>query len=225
MKYAGFYVPSTFAFFAQQNALILNGKAPGRVLPLEVMGTANGCMDSFIEGPQYPEMATNNTYGFVAYNETVHAAVLEALTGPGGCNNLITQCRSLAAVGDPDYAGTNTTVNNVCVDASVVCFENVQAPYTLSGRSPYDMSHPVLDPFPNNRPAGFFNQAWVQQALGVPLNFTDESSVVAEVYEEVVGDAVRNDIADLEYVLQQGYQVAMIHGDRDYRCNCRSFLS
>ena len=84
------------------------------------------------------------------------------------------------------------------------------------------MSHPATDPFPNSRPAGYFNQHWVQGALGVPVNFTEDASIVTEQYALGVGDAIRNDIGNLEYVLQQGYQVAMIHGDRDYRCNCMS---
>ena len=82
------------------------------------------------------------------------------------------------------------------------------------------MSHPLLDPFPNYRASGYFNQRWVQESLGVPLNFTQISALITQTYALGVGDAARNDIRNLEYVLQQGYQVAMIHGDRDYRCNC-----
>lgn len=82
------------------------------------------------------------------------------------------------------------------------------------------MSHPYLDPFPNLRPAGYFNQDWVQAALGVPLNFTEQSTTALGTYAIGVGDAARNDIGNLEYVLQSGYQVALVHGDRDYRCNC-----
>lgn len=83
------------------------------------------------------------------------------------------------------------------------------------------MAHQVQDPFPAWRTAGFLNQAWVQQALGVPLNFTATSPVADQVYTSVVGDAIRTNITHLEYVLQQDLKIAMVFGDRDYRCNCR----
>lgn len=133
LQWAGFFVPSTFAFFARQNDLISKGKATGCIIPLDVMGTINGCIDPLIEAPQYIEMATKNTYGFVAYNESVRAAATEALTAPGGCTDLGNQCRALAAEGDPDYNGTNETVNAICSGAFQWCFANVQGPYSLSG--------------------------------------------------------------------------------------------
>ena len=94
------------------------------------MGTTNGCIDPQIEAPLYPEMATNNTYGFVAYNQSVYEVVLDALTQ---CKDLIKQCQSLAAIGDPDYDRKNETVNSACSTAFIDCYTNVQGPYTLSG--------------------------------------------------------------------------------------------
>jgi len=85
-------------------------------------------------------------------------------------------------------------------------------------RSAFDMSHPASDPYPNYRPSGFYNQAWVQSALGVPINMTEENYVVQTVYG-LIGDAIRGNISNLEFILDKGYQVAMVHGDRDYRCN------
>lgn len=81
------------------------------------------------------------------------------------------------------------------------------------------MAHQFLDPFPYYRSSGYFNQRWVQAALGVPVNFTVISTPVANLYNDI-GDAIRGNICHLEYILQSGYKVAMVHGDRDYRCNC-----
>jgi len=92
---------------------------------------------------------------------------------------------------------------------------------TVSQHSAFDMGHQILDPFPFYRQSGYFNQAWVQAALGVPLNFTDISYIGEDVYQNI-GDALRVDISNLNYILQRGYKVAMVHGDRDYRCNCKS---
>lgn len=83
------------------------------------------------------------------------------------------------------------------------------------------MAAPVLDPFPDYKPAEYFNQAWVQAELGVPLNFTPTSSVANTVYLTGVGDALRSNISNLEYILSKGYKVALVYGDRDYRCNCK----
>jgi len=85
-------------------------------------------------------------------------------------------------------------------------------------RSAFDMSHPSSDPYPNYRPSGYYNQAWVQSALGVPINMTENNYVAQNVYV-LIGDAIRGNISNLESILDKGYQVAMVHGDRDYRCN------
>jgi len=75
------------------------------------------------------------------------------------------------------------------------------------------------DPFPPSYLIGFFNQHWVQQALGVPVNFTDASFIVDNVFIQVTGDAIRAPgMKHIEYLLDQGVKVALVYGDRDYRC-------
>ena len=70
----------------------------------------------------------------------------------------------------------------------------------------------------------------MQQALGVPLNFTANSEVVEanfglpSIYTnrpivKQTGDPVRqNGLPNVEYLLVKGAKVAFIFGDRDYRC-------
>jgi len=239
--WAGFFMPPLFALIIRQNEAIRDKKISGRVLPLETLGSTNGCIDPLIEGYQYTQMATNNTYRFKAYNDSILAYTLNELNRVDGCKDLIGQCRELAQVSDPEYFGNNQTVNEICREAFLECFGNVQGPYLDSGvryhththpldsrvsygeanntqRSAFDMSHPEADPYPNYRPSGYYNQAWVQAALGVPVNMTEENYVVQTVYD-LIGDAIRGNISNLEFILDKGYQVAMIHGDRDYRCN------
>jgi carboxypeptidase C (cathepsin A) len=234
-------MPPLFALIIRQNEAIRDKKISGRVLPLETLGSTNGCIDPLIEGYQYTQMATNNTYGFKAYNDSILAYTLNELNRVDGCKDLIGQCRELAQVSDPEYFGNNQTVNEICREAFLECFGNVQGPYLDSGvryhththplnsrvsygeanntqRSAFDMSHPEADPYPNYRPSGYYNQAWVQAALGVPVNMTEENYAVQTVYD-LIGDAIRGNISNLEFILDKGYQVAMIHGDRDYRCN------
>lgn len=76
--------------------------------------------------------------------------------------------------------------------------------------------------FPPEYPIVYYNQRWVQQALGVPVNYTfSPLAPVANMFT-VTGDAFRYDgRADLEYLLSTGVSLALVYGDRDYRCNCK----
>jgi hypothetical protein len=72
----------------------------------------------------------------------------------------------------------------------------------------------------------YLNRADVQQALGVPLNFTYDSTLVAAVFGLPTpytflgsGDSVRQaGSPNLEYLLANNVKVALVYGDRDYRC-------
>lgn len=73
---------------------------------------------------------------------------------------------------------------------------------------------------PYGQPAAFYNQRWVQEALGVPVNFTlsAESVVMNMLYG--TGDLVMPTYETLEYILDAGVGVAFVYGDRDFDCNC-----
>lgn len=59
----------------------------------------------------------------------------------------------------------------------------------------------------------------VQQELGVPLNFTPDSTLSDNVVVDVGGDPVRFEgMKSIEYLLDSGIKVALMYGDRDYRC-------
>jgi hypothetical protein len=76
--------------------------------------------------------------------------------------------------------------------------------------------------FPAETSTAFFNQRWVQQALGVPVNYTVSSNVVVQNFFGVTGDPMRRSKATLEHLLSTGVNVALLYGDRDYRCNCKA---
>lgn len=73
--------------------------------------------------------------------------------------------------------------------------------------------------------AAFYNQRWVQEDLGVPLNFTANSLLVSGLFVQATGDPMILGLDSLEKVLGKGTKVALIYGDRDYRCNCESNAS
>jgi len=64
------------------------------------------------------------------------------------------------------------------------------------------------------------NQGWVQQNLGVPLNFSISSNSMPNTYFGVTGDPIHVSIDVINFVAQSGIKVVLVFGDRDYRCNC-----
>lgn len=84
------------------------------------------------------------------------------------------------------------------------------------------MAHLLANPWPPNYPTAFFNQQWVQNDLGVPLNLTLDSNTVTNAFFST-GDFVRQDVSAMEYILNKGIKVALLYGDRDYVCNCTFF--
>jgi hypothetical protein len=90
----------------------------------------------------------------------------------------------------------------------------------LSQYYPFDISVKKPGAFPYEYEAAFFNQEWVQQELGVPLNYTRGNDQFPGVFFEGTGDPARYDLSHLGKILDSGLNVAMVYGDRDYRCNC-----
>ena len=61
---------------------------------------------------------------------------MAAFNGPGGCKDLIGQCRALGAEGDPLEYGRNETVNEFCGAAFFTCFTSLQEAYFATGVRP-----------------------------------------------------------------------------------------
>lgn len=144
---------------------------------------------------------------------------LSAYSAANGCEQLTLTCRAQETTNDPSDAGNVTTVDNICSQAQQYCQANVVDPYTLSGRSAYDISQNYLDPFPDNHYLEYLNQAAVQQAIGSPVNYTQDSQAVLDAFSDS-GDYARDGIlVDLIDLVDSGVRVALIYGDRDYVCN------
>ncbi|OJJ48898.1 hypothetical protein ASPZODRAFT_90893 [Penicilliopsis zonata CBS 506.65] len=223
-SYGGRYGPSFTAYFQEQNERIADGSlTDGHSIHIDTLGIINGCVDLRTQVASYPAFAYNNTYGIEAINRTVYETAMDAFRRPGGCRDRIDDCHALAAVGDPLMTGANETVNAVCRDAENFCSNAVEGPYVeFAGRGYYDIAHVEQDPFPPPYFTGFLNADWVQNALGVPVNFTESSDAVYNGFTSV-GDYPRSDVHgyldDLAYLLDSGIKVALVYGDRDYACN------
>ena len=92
-------------------------------------------------------------------------------------------------------------------------------------RSVFDITLPSPAAFPPSYGIAYYNQRWVQEALGVPVNFTLSSDAVVNNFFSSTADSVIVTKRELEYVLDSGVGVAMVYGDLDYRCNCKSTIT
>ena len=123
----------------EQNEAIADGSLNEydvRPINVDTLGITNGCLDMAYEAPAYLQMANNNTYGVKTIPEDVFEEASHNVTKPGGCLDLITQCREAQLVGDPNDLGTNETVNAFCAGATSFCGDYVQGAYvTHSGVS------------------------------------------------------------------------------------------
>jgi hypothetical protein len=86
-------------------------------------------------------------------------------------------------------------------------------------RQVFDITHISPASFPPEYADSFYNQRWVQEALGVPVNFTLSSPLIVDLFFGLTGDPIRRTMSDLEFLLARGLKVALVYGDRDYRCN------
>lgn len=180
----------------------------------------NGCIDPILHDESYPQFAFNNTYGIKAINQSLFDISTHDNNRPGGCKDLTNHCRKNGSQLNAKNTGGNPNVDRICTEAYSFCEMNVIGPYLLAGRSPYDVTAPQNSPFPPQYYNGFLNQAWVQTALGVPLNYTESDSAVFAAFIMQTGDWSRGGtLSDLGSVLDSGIKVAMVYGDRDYLCN------
>ncbi|KAF2871419.1 carboxypeptidase S1, partial [Massariosphaeria phaeospora] len=220
-SYGGHWVPVVASYFEQQNDRIADGTLTGAAvqLHLDTVGLLNACVDIDTQMPFYPEFAFNNTYGFKAINETQY---LSAVAASGTCRNMTGICRKMADEEDPEGLGNNPEVNKACLDAFMYCFGTMHAGYTkeVGYRNLFDIAAPLHpEALPPKWAGGYLNDADIQKALGVPLNFTGQSVPVASGFN-LTGDFVRgNGLSNLGTLLNKGVKVALVYGDRDYQCN------
>jgi carboxypeptidase C (cathepsin A) len=215
-SYGGFWVATSMAYFERQNERIEKGEISGKCLNLDLAVITDGQVDFLHQAEWYPQMAHNNTYGFEAISEDAYKESLNNFAKPGGCRDLITQCRASGDLLDPEEVGINQDVNDLCTAATYYCALHVLGAYTAIGRSPFDMAALSPNPSPPSYTTGFANRAWVQQALGARVNFTENSYVSQAILQ---GDPSRRaGLKDISYLLSRGIRVALIYGDRDYRC-------
>ncbi|KAL9050559.1 MAG: hypothetical protein Q9162_006554 [Coniocarpon cinnabarinum] len=208
-SYGGHYGPAFFHYFQDQNDAIANGTSQGTHLEINTLGLINAIISERIQAPYYPIFANNNTYGIKALNDTVYNYATFAYYMDNGCRDQIDLC----AEADQSTAAGQA----ICTEAADMCRDNVESPYYFYGeRGVYDIRHPYDDPTPADYFADYLNQGYVQQAIGVDLNYTTANNDIYWAFQQT-GDFVYTSLLeDLQDILNTGVSVSMIYGDADY---------
>ncbi|RMZ91769.1 hypothetical protein DV736_g1021, partial [Chaetothyriales sp. CBS 134916] len=221
-SYGGKYGPAVGSFFQQQNARRQSDPIfANRTLPINLrsLGIMNGWIDLLTQTPYYPRFAYNNSYGIQMIDQMAQLNALSSYASADGCQQLTLSCRSQELAYDPNGSGAINAVNEACSQAQQVCQSLIAGTISASGRSVYDISQDVLDPFPDSHYLEYLNTAAVQEAIGVPVNFTQTSLSVYTAFNST-GDYARDaNVGEIVDLLQAGTRVALIYGDRDYICN------
>ncbi|KAE9375155.1 carboxypeptidase S1 [Stipitochalara longipes BDJ] len=225
-SFGGKYAPTFVTYFQEQNEKINNTQGENGTIPIYIgtIGLINGCTDMLSQGAFYPEQAFNNTYGIQAITlDEYEATKLAYYQEPGGCRSLTEICRALATEFDPNNYGNVPLVNEACISADNECGNNVLLPLLSTGRNAFDITQYPTTTFPPPFVAGFANQHWVQDALGVPVNFSVNSNSVSDAFLST-GDyliARGGTLDQYSRAIGNGVRLAMMYGDRDYMCNWR----
>ena len=221
-NYLGKYGPAFARFWEQQNLLRRNGSISSNKtldIRLSSLGVMQGCVDDSVQGRFYPIFANNNTYGIQALSLTDQQAAASSFLSANGCQQQIINCKNAVVAQDPQNDGDVASVSQICANAQHTCNNEVFGPYYSSGRNIYDITHNTPDPFPSSLYLEYLNNADVQAAIGVPINYTQTTTAVANAFLRT-GDYERGDhIGEMAYLLSLGVRVALVYGDRDYSCN------
>ena len=219
-SYGGTYGPVFADFFEHQNDLLHVGQLPAaNTLEIELvsLGIMNGLVDFRIQAPFFPAFASNNTYGIKAIDANTAQTALTNMRAPDNCFDRLDQCRNLQDTQDNLGEGDVELVNNICSRAFQTCAE-YQNLLSSSGRDVYDIRQKSPSPFPSWAFMEYLNTAQVQQAIGIPINYTDINPVLDTFIS--TGDHLRGtQLPALGRLLDRGIRVALIYGDADFICN------
>ena len=221
-SYGGKYGPAFATLWEQQNLLRKNGSIPSNKtleIRLSSLGIVQGCVDDLVQGRFYPIFANNNTYGIQALSLIDQQSAASSFLSANGCQQLVQNCRNAVTVQDPQSDGNVATVNQICANAQNTCNNEVNGPYYSSGRDIYDITQNMPDPFPPSTYLEYLNNADVQAAIGVAVNYTQTNAAVANAFSQT-GDYERGDhIGEMASLLSRGVRIALLYGYRDYLCN------
>lgn len=230
-SYGGHYAPAIASLINQEQAnpgSVLGtpgaasssnkGKRAATAFGVNSIGIINGWVDQLTQAPFLMTYNNNNSYGIKSYSDDTAQKLSTQFNAPGGCMDLTKQCRQLII--DKDAAGfaNDPDVVKACAAASTSCLTIIGQNDAASGRNSFDLAQVLPLGFPYPYEVGWLNDAGVQSALGVKMNYTRSISSTTNYFLSS-GDLVRPFTDVIGQLLDQGVKVAMVYGDRDWRCN------
>ncbi|KAH9218507.1 carboxypeptidase [Leptodontidium sp. 2 PMI_412] len=221
-SYGGHFVPKLIQYTLAQNARHSQGKLDQeQFIPLTIgiLGMTNACIDGPTQLPYYPEMALKNNYSAPLTDQAGYLTAIHNFKKSDGCLAKIQACRNASTAAADRNLSVASNVDDVCRDANQYCGKHVAS--VATGRSYFDIAYPenlLANPLSETY-LGYLNQKHVQDALGVPVNFSANAPVVAQAFS-LTGDNVKGgSLEALASIMDAGVSVTMVYGDRDFACN------
>ncbi|KAI1341978.1 Alpha/Beta hydrolase protein [Xylariaceae sp. FL0016] len=224
-SYGGHYAPAVAHLFHTRSASAKKRSCGGNTttplnIGVESVGIINGLLDFLVMGEHLANFPNNNTYGIKSYDDAIWDSIQTNWTKPEGCKEQAEACKALTPNGYHDQYGTNETVIGVCGGAYLACGQNMYFAFDeQSEREYFDITQ--MRPTPEAPPYafGFLAQGWVRDALGARVNYTQTHNPTVNAFFGTGDYLIGGFTDDLGELLDDGIKVALIYGDRDYRCN------
>ncbi|KAF3352297.1 Zinc finger protein GLI3 [Verticillium dahliae VDG1] len=178
-SYGGHYVPAIATYFEARSKLATTGKLPpnpricsrAKSIRIATVGIIAPFIDIVGQFADL-EFALNNTYGIEIFDPATVDDLVEQAEAPGGCFDLIDDCRNITNRLDPEGWGNAPEVYPVCNNAFFSCYQLIESRYEATGRDSFDITQPAAAQFPPPYAFGFLNRQNTQSRLGVPVNYT-----------------------------------------------------
>ncbi|KAK0609170.1 Carboxypeptidase S1-like protein A [Lasiodiplodia hormozganensis] len=214
-QYGGHYGPTFYRYFSDQNEAIQNGSISGYSMTMDTLGIISGLIDEQIQTPYYPEFAVNNTYGIKAVNDSIYSFMKQAYETPGGCSYQLQLCAD-GLDADP----TNKDTLRYCSTAASSCYSFVEQPYyDYSERAAQDIRSLEEDFHLPTYWLDYLASAFFSDEIGANVNYSFANANVSLGFDRTGDAAYPFFKRDLEWVLDRGVRVALVHGDADYIAN------
>jgi carboxypeptidase C (cathepsin A) len=221
-SYGGHYAPALIRYTMEKNQQLEQGILDNKTvikIPFDTLGMTNACVDALTQIPYYPKVMHDSNYSFNPISDATYHQAIASYYSSTGCLSRLQFCH--AATPTPDL-GSKSSANDLCHSANTYCGKHVVHRAVSPHMDLFDMG--FLDyqlPYPTSETyLGYLNQAHVQEALGVPINFTANSPTVAKAFAKTGDNAKGGFVEDLAHLLDSGVKVTLVYGDRDFTCNC-----
>ncbi|KAI0445178.1 carboxypeptidase S1 [Xylaria telfairii] len=225
-SYGGHYGPGFFHFLRQQNDKIANGSSTEKeahYLHLDTLGIVDGLIDMVVQHESFISFPYNNTYDIQIFNQTIYEELMYNWTRPDGCKAKVQRCQDSMRDKEPLFQGLSTKrredLTPPCNDAATYCAMNDWDQYQSLDNGWYDIAHPKHDPFPPPHMYGYLREESVLAALGVPVNYSEQSTATADGFIGTFDFIHGGFLESIAGLLNHGVKVHLMYGDRDYACN------